>query len=270
MEAMSEQKETNAEYHADLTHVSHSMLETFIKSPSEYHRQFVACTHTGERTKAMLFGSMVHCLVLEPKRLFVEFAVCDASTRNTKAYKAFVKSIAEEDACDGSNVRDIVLSHELTDARHCAEAIHTHPIAGPMLEDCTHYEESLRWTDPHTGMLCKCRVDAFGEIALDVKTARDPTPPQWDRDAVKFGYHRQADWYRAGLATNGYIHARFHFIVAGSTFPYEVAVRRAPQGWTERGLAENMEALRDLQARHAMDCWQADWQTQITDIGGKP
>ena len=255
--------ETNAEYHADLIHVSHSMIETFIKSPSDYHRQFVACTHTGERTKAMLFGSMVHCLVLEPKRFDAEFAVCDVSTRNTKAYKAAVA--AEENAG-----KDVVLGHEVVDAKHCANAIHAHPIAGPMLEDCTHYEESLRWTDPHTGMPCKCRIDAFGEIAIDVKTARDPTPSQWDWDAVKFGYHRQADWYLAGLAANGYIHARFHFIVAGSTFPYEVAVRRAPQGWTERGLAENMEALRDLQARHAMDCWEADWQTQITDIGGKP
>ncbi len=267
---MSEQKETNAEYHADMTHVSHSMIEVDIKSPSDYYRYFVACTHTRERTKAMLFGTLVHCLVLEPDRFDAEFVMCDVSTRNTKAYKAFAAEVVKADEHYGDPLRNVILAHELGEARRCAEAIHEHPIAGKMLEDCTHYEESLRWTDPDTGMLCKCRIDAFGSIALDIKTASDPAPSQWDWDARKFGYHRQAAFYLAGLQANGHVHDKFRFIVVRSSFPYEVAVRRAPLGWMQKGHIDNMEALRDIQARHAMNSWQADWQTQITDIGEKP
>jgi hypothetical protein len=69
-------KETNAEYHADLTHVSNSMLKVFAESPQKYYRMFVVQTMPKpEQTPSLLLGSVVHCLFLEPEKFGVEYAV---------------------------------------------------------------------------------------------------------------------------------------------------------------------------------------------------
>ena len=81
-------KETNAEYHADLSHVSNSMLKVFAESPQKYYQMFVAKTMPKpEQTPSLLLGSVVHCLFLEPEKFGAEYAVAPAVDRRTKVGK---------------------------------------------------------------------------------------------------------------------------------------------------------------------------------------
>ena len=83
---------TNREYHADPA-ISKSDLDQIHRSPM--HWQYRK-THPPEQTPALLVGSAVHKMILEPSGFADEFAVAPETDRRTKAgreaYQAFQES----------------------------------------------------------------------------------------------------------------------------------------------------------------------------------
>src|SRR5262249_7036551 len=92
-------------------------------------------------------------------------------------------------------------------------------------------EFSIFWTDKQTGLPCKCRVDYMPTevlsdprgVAVDLKTAADPSPKEYASSLVRLGYHRKLRHYQAGL--NAYTGSQqpFVHIAAGTSPPYVVA-----------------------------------------------
>lgn len=76
-------KMTNAEYHADPA-ISKSDLDLINRSPSYY--KYVK-GNPRVQTAAMLLGSAVHKLVLEPEDFGEEYAVAPLADRRTKPAK---------------------------------------------------------------------------------------------------------------------------------------------------------------------------------------
>ena len=57
------------------TGVSQSELKTLAESPRKYEAEYILKTLKREQTDAMRFGSLVHCLVLEPEDFEDHFVV---------------------------------------------------------------------------------------------------------------------------------------------------------------------------------------------------
>jgi hypothetical protein len=69
------EQETNAQYHADTTKLSNSMLSILKRSPKLFFRYYIAQSLAiPESTQSMELGSMVHTMVLEPDEFESRYA----------------------------------------------------------------------------------------------------------------------------------------------------------------------------------------------------
>ena len=255
--------ETNAEYHADLTHVGNSMLKLYAKSPVLYHRQYIA--QSIERpppTPAMVLGSAVHTLWLEPELFEDEFIVAPAVDRRTKVGKVewarFSNSLHAETVID--------------DATHCkalnmAEAMDRSPIAKPLLDAANaSIETPIRWQCKTTGLKLKAKPDIYlpagmtdWNFCIDVKTTIDPSVQGFGRQCANFGYHRQGSFYLSGCE---YVYSsdaptRFIIIAVGSEQPHDVVVHYLNSEWIDLGTDTNLFYKKRLAASMKSGEWFA-------------
>lgn len=227
---------TNAEYHAHPA-VSKSDLDLVNRSPLHYK----SAKQSGkEQTEAMLFGSVVHKLVLEPETFAAEYAVapkCDRRTKEGKqAWKEFTDSIADE----------TVITEELhKEAQNVANAVLANPIVKKILTG-GQAEQSFFWTDEETGVECKCRPDYLIRekgLVIDLKTTENASPERFMKSAYDYRYHVQAWWYLHGLSQYGVAARNFVFIAVEKKPPYAVCVYAADDLMLELGKREALENL---------------------------
>ena len=181
---------TNREYHADPA-ISKSDLDQIHRSPM--HWQYRKA-HPPEQTPALLVGSAVHKMILEPSGFADEFVVAPETDRRTKAgreaYQAFQESAA------GKTVITPELYRLCTDM---AEALHHCQTARQLLTG-GKAEQSFFWDDARTGIRCKCRPDYLRDgFCVDYKTTQDASPEAFQKAAYRYRYPVQAYWYLHGL-----------------------------------------------------------------------
>lgn len=227
---------TNAEYHAHSA-VSKSDLDFINRSPLHYQE---AKQNPKEQTEAMLFGSVVHKLVLEPETFAAEYAVmpsCDRRTKDGKArYQEFIDSISDE----------TVIPEELyAEALKISEVVRKNPIVKKLLQG-GQAERSFFWTDSETGVECKCRPDYLRNdgIVIDFKTTENASPEKFVKSAYDYRYYVQAWWYMHGLRECGIDVHDFIFIAVEKKPPYAVCVYAADDLMLKLGEREAKENLR--------------------------
>ncbi|MEU9498194.1 PD-(D/E)XK nuclease-like domain-containing protein [Streptomyces sp. NPDC048196] len=133
-----------------------------------------------------------------------------------------------------------------------AAAIRQHPMASRLFEPGSGTAESaLVWRDGPTGVMRRALLDwrpAPGPgrmIIRDYKTARSADPAAVARAVHEYGYHQQADWYRAGCRALGLCDetAEFVFVVQEKTAPYLVTVVQLDAMAMRIGAARNRRAI---------------------------
>lgn len=244
---------TNADYHAHPS-VSKSHLDDVARSPAHYYaRRLDPNREPREATKAMEFGTAVHCAVLEPDRFEAEYIVAPKFDRRTKAGKA-----AAEDF-EAQNKGRLWLPRDEYDAcRRVRDSVRSHPVVGLLL-DSGAAEQSMFWTDPDTGIECKCRPDWLtgdGAVVLDVKTTEDARQEAFARSIVNYRYFVQAPFYidGVGMAT-GAVPDLFVFIAVEKSPPYPTAMYFADQQMIEHGRAEYSRNLSTIKASRESGLW---------------
>lgn len=209
---------TNAEYH-DAPGVSKSDLDLINRSPAYY--RYVK-NDIREQTTAMLFGSMVHKLVLESEDFDEEYIIAPDVDRRTKKGK----EIWEEFNAELKN--KIAIGRPLYEsAKSVAESVMNHPIAARLLQG-GQAESSWFWEE--NGVKCKCRPDYLrGDIkcVIDLKTTQNASPESFTKIAYDYRYHVQAAWYLRGLRECGADVENFIFIAVEKDPPYTVCVYTA-------------------------------------------
>jgi hypothetical protein len=165
-----------------------------------------------------------------------------------------------------------LLVHEYERVHEMAAAIRQHPIAGPLFKPGTGTpEQSIFWTDPATGVRCRCRPDWLKPLpgltlCADYKTIRDASPDTVARAIHEHGYHQQDPWYTDGIyAALDPADVRFIFVFQAKTPPYLVTVRELDQQARDIGRAKNERALRIYADCAATDTWP-DWTGPVTEI----
>lgn len=193
--------------------VHFSNLKRFALSPAHY---LASLTEPHKPKRAMSVGTIAHRLVLgsRPGHKIVRFP---GPARRGKTWQDF-----EELHGDA----DIVTAPEYDAGEAVANAIVSHPVAGPMLRDCRK-EVPLSWTD--AGIQCATSgVDLLGVDWIgELKTSVTAHPERFQRLAVSMFYHSQLAFYASGAEiAKGIEIAEAVIIAAETTKPYPVTVFR--------------------------------------------
>jgi hypothetical protein len=200
---------------------------------------------------ALMFGRLVHILLLEPARID-EYVDLDPdiigikkdgtkadNPRNTTAWRDAVFAAKQ----DGLTIVD---SGTLAHARALASAVQSHPEAGRVLAQATGHEVSA-YADHPTGARVRARFDLVGPgFIADVKTTRDADPESFGRTVNAFMYHVSAANYVDVARANGLTVDRFDLIcVEKEPTPggdYRVAVMELHPDAIDKGRALMAEA----------------------------
>lgn len=231
-------------YHADRTSISSSGLRALLApgcpAQFKYDRD-----NPGPPKKDFDLGHAAHLYVLgEGPELevidFPDWRKKDAQIQRDEAYLAGKVPLLTKD-------HDMVLA--------MADAIRQHPIAGPLFTPGRGVaEQSIYWTDPATGVRCRCRPDWMPTrqengrlVVVDYKTAKAVDEAALAKAVYDRGYHAQAAFYLDGVKAAG-LHGdqepAFIFVFQAKTAPYLVHLVELDFPALALGAARNERALR--------------------------
>ena len=268
---MTTEHETNAEYHADDTHVGASMLSDFRDNAALY--KGVHVTHTIPRpppTKPMRMGSALHTLVLEPDRWDLEYLVApDGVTAHSRNKWAELLAFAEVD------YRTVLAATEAEAARHMAASLLENKRLRVLMEAAgTRTERAIRWTDVATGIKCKCRPDLLVDDPglerawlPDLKTSNSPGP-DFPKSCANYGYARGMAHYMEGAATviDRPLHP-YYFVVRNSE-PWDVweEYRLSQEDFIDPGFRSRQYWLQRLARCMETNDWTSPEQTEPGEL----
>jgi hypothetical protein len=181
-------------------HLSYSSISAFKNSPRTFIDYKLGVK---EETESMQYGSMLHCLVLEPDDFFNRYHtiqdgdICNqiggAKPRATKAYKEWY-----QEAVGKAGDKQIVENNDYVAAKIAAENIRTNRASAKILNMAIEKEKALEWE--FKNFKFKGFIDGDGEkIIFDLKTCTDASPQKFQREIVQRGYYMQAAMYLCGL-----------------------------------------------------------------------
>lgn len=177
-------------------HLSFSSLKAFADSPASFVEYKLS---KPEPTDAMLFGSMIHCLILEPEDFDNRYHCLDdadicnsiggAKPRATKAYKEW-KAVAMIEAGD----RQLVETNDYFAAKKIASNVRHNRASAKILALCPEHEKEIEWE--FKNFMFKGFIDGRGAKAkLDIKTCTDASPRKFHRTIIEEKYYLQAAMY---------------------------------------------------------------------------
>lgn len=238
---------TDEEYFA-LEALSASGAKLLKKSPLHYRADR---DRPRQPTPAMVFGTVVHTLALEPGKPAYSVKTLNWASREGRIERQKLESqglpiLTQADADRAEAIRD---------------ALHTDKRIAGYLTGAT-VETPLQW-EQH-GVKCKAKPDAVVDgIILDLKTCVDASPAGFARSVAQFSYHMQAAFYIDGYAATHKSGARdFIFIAVESAAPHAVGLYRLDDAALAAGRREMRRA-----AELYRDCMQTgNWPGYAWDV----
>ena len=238
---------TEQEYRA-AAGINKSTLWEMRKSPAHYK---YILEHPAEDTPALRFGRALHSAVLTPTAYKRDFHIAPDVDKRTKTgketYAAWKASIP-----DGA---DELTADEAQTVSEMVKVIRKNREAMNLLKGARR-ELPLFWTDPATGLRCKCRLDAYSPAAaVDLKTTTDASTKAFRRDAIKQGYHLQAAHYLNGIEAVKGKRPDWYFIAIEKTKPYAIHIFRATEQFIEYGDYLRSELMEELKRCMTAGTW---------------
>jgi hypothetical protein len=236
--------------------ISKSGLDQIARSPAHYQSWL---RYKPEPTPAMLFGSALHCALLEPNRFTENYSLLPDVNRTTKEGKA---AYAEWQALNAG--RTGLKPEQMHTIVGMQDAFHAHPLLKSVLKGA-QIEQSIFWEDPVTGVKCKARPDIItsNNLVIDVKTTDDASPDGFSRSSWTYRYHVQASYYMQGVAAAlKFKPESFLFVVIEKYQPYAIAVYMADSAMVNLGIEH---ARRDLD-RYAACLKEDRWPAYSSEV----
>ena len=127
----------------------------------------------------------------------------------------------------------------------------SHPVASTLF---TGSSEVVRtWTDPATGLDCKCRIDHLSDHAtVDLKSTGDLDERLFMQTAARLSYHGQAAYYQRGADA---CDLPYYIVAVESAAPYDVAVFEYPEWVLAQAQAHVDELLSAVAYHREHDIW---------------
>ncbi len=254
-------------YHAG-PGVSKSVLDRIAENPAKWRLER---QHPRPRAEHYEIGKAYHCKVLEPQCFDDRYIRSEHEEFRSKAAKEW-RDLQEESGLTvlrTNSKHDVWKPSEWDEVHRMAEAVHTHPIAGPLLDpDDLWVEMSAYWQDDSdveryahdaTGALCKCRPDAYNtthELLIDLKTTQHAGLGDFTRSAASYRYHVASAWYtwgwrvKLGLPCRGFV-----LIVQEKEAPYRVETYTFGRAELDAAMREMFNDLSTYARYLADDVW---------------
>ncbi len=237
--------------------INKSTLWEIRRSPAHYK---YLLEHPTEDTPALRFGRALHAAILTPaafKREYVVAPDCDRRTKEGKETYALWQSNLTPDmtilsADDMQTIQGMVKSYQ--DSKEARALLRN-----------TRREVPKFWTDPETGLLCKCRIDAIKtDAVVDLKTTLDASTDAFTRDAMRYGYHVQAAHYLQGVEATIGRRPEWYFLVIEKKPPYCVHIMHASSELIDLGAYERACLMEKLKHCIDTDTWPAYAAEELT------
>lgn len=242
----------NADYHGAHDYLSASGAKKLI--PPSCPAKFKAQQGVEEHKAVFDLGKAAHTRVLGKGE---DIVVVDATDWRSK---------------DAREARDLarmegktpILAAENVVIDGMAASLAAHPIA-PLLFREGEAEVSAFWTDEATGVKCRVRFDYLPDpvegqrlIVPDLKTAASAEPTEFGRNAARFHYLMQDQWYCDAVRALGIDDdPAFLFVVIEKEAPYVVTVGQFSEEDKRLGRALNDRARRTYAECLSTDTWPA-------------
>lgn len=211
-----------------LPYFSKSMVGSILRSPKHLRHEI---DNPSDCSKAMDFGTLVDCLLLEPETFAARFWTIPATY--TKTDKTVGEWTLQSKTCRAAleaataTGTVAVKQCQVEAAKSIVGAVRGHRTASTWLDG--KYQVTIVWKDHETGILCKGRPDIFrADRIVDLKSTEDPLPGAFSRTCNNFKYHVQAAMYSLGTRcaeTGKYPESfdlPFSFIACESEAPFDV------------------------------------------------
>ena len=182
-----------------------------------------------EQTEAMIMGSLVHCLVLEPSSFTSRYIFDKNAPKKPSDAILNAKNPSKESKIIISKWKDwqseieaklkqglILLDSDMMDkATNMRDSVLN--VIGDFLDmPDAIIEHAAFWKDSRTGTLCKCKPDVYIPslgLAIDLKTTSGfATADDFGKSVKSFRYHVQQAFYTQGLEANGFAVNHFLFV----------------------------------------------------------
>lgn len=256
--------ETNAQYHADYSRVSNSMLSTLKESPKLFKGIYLDRTiQPKPSTPSMFLGELTHTAFLEPRFFWERYVTApEGIDRRTKIGKetwaAFQESL---------NGRDLVEYADAKKAFACADALREHDQIGSL--DVSKGIVETRIDFDFHGVEMRCKPDlVLPDLGLivDIKTSRDASKEGFEKSVVKFGYHRQAFLYSLACESKYNRSFRFLFGVVGIEQPHDTGCYELDADLFSAGADEALTLVLQLKQRAATNDWLHAWSRGVVPL----
>lgn len=267
-----ENRESNFAYHADCTHIGHSMARVAQESLQRYHGIYVARTMPpDEPTVDMILGSLVHGLALTPEDFGDEYLVAEGcASRRGKKWDAYKQ---EADATQ----RTAVIPAWVELATAMREAVYAKKQARFLLENAAVVEQSMRWREEATELKLKAKPDFLVteeiegyHICGDLKTSGNPRRRPFMRSVFDYDYHGQHEWYLPPCRERWPGPWMAVWIAVWKTPPHDVYLWRCPADLLDIGARQNAAVLQSIAEAHRTYDWRMPDQKQMGTLEPEP
>ncbi|BAQ92513.1 nuclease [uncultured Mediterranean phage uvMED] len=215
--------------------LSYSSIKSFAKSPNHLIEYW---ERKRESTPAMLKGTLIHTLILEPEEFGARYFILNDSEimeeiggknpRATKKYKEWkADQLAENEG------KEEVTEELYSEVMEVVSKVYKLDIA----QKIENTEKLIEFD--FNGVPFKGFVDAEGfDFIMDVKTCQDASPAAFRRDIVKFSYH-----WQAALYTHAIPNKDFYIVAVETVAPFNIQVYKLNKLFLDLGRQQVTEAV---------------------------
>lgn len=178
---------SNADYHADRSHLSSSGLKLLLASPEQFYAEYVLGQRAQGDSPAFAEGTLVHSLILEPHLVEGEYAIFPGLRKSGKLWELFQAEHAG---------RKIVSAAQMLRCEALARSYQNTRLAVELVSG-GHSEHSM--VSEILGVPVKARADYINinkRYIVDVKTTSSPTGTDFFKETIKqYSYDLSAALY---------------------------------------------------------------------------
>jgi len=257
----------NDTYHSDHSRISNSMLNVLKTSPQEFDQRFISrTTEAPEATPAMRFGTLIHCMALEPECFHERFIIKPSGMdRRTKEGKEAYSDLI-------ASGKEIIESEDYKVAYNCVRALNAHDQVSSILDPKTLPTDRLieeRVDFDFNGVPMRSKQDLILpsiNLIIDVKTTQAANPIDFAKSVASYGYARQAALYQHAAEQRFGSKFRFLFAVVSKQPPHEVACYELDDDAQQQGLEEAVALTDEYKYRTEKNDWLPFWSKGVVVI----
>lgn len=228
--------------YASIQAVHWSGLKHIRHSPMRYQHRL---RNPIEDNNRLALGRGAHTAVLEPDKLLTEYALFRGKIRRGKEWDAFKAQHAED---------TILKIEEYERVLAIRDSVRKHPEAKKLLAEGTA-EKTITWTDPDTGLPCKCRIDWLCGAVVDLKSTSDVDAQKFAAVVARMLYHAQLAFYVDGVRAATGVELPAIFIAVEVDAPHDVAVFELGDDELQAGREEYQGLLRQVAICRQTKSW---------------